>query len=59
MDSVSEENIVKKEKELKSKRDVLEIVIATTIEEMWLKELDTLEKELGKIPKKIKKMKVI
>ena len=52
MDSVSEENIEKKEKELKQKKEMLEEVIATTIEEMWLKELDVLEKAMGK---KIKK----
>ena len=55
MDSVSEENIEKKEKDLKQKKEMLEEVIATTIEEMWLKELDVLEKAMGK---KIK-MKVI
>lgn len=57
MDSVSEENIEKKEKELKQKKKILEDVISTTIEEMWMKELDVLEKALG--TKKIKKMKVI
>lgn len=45
MDSVSEENVEKLLKEHQDKEDELDRIKATTIEEMWLSELEILENE--------------
>jgi DNA topoisomerase-2 len=45
MDSVSEENVAKINKEHEDKRDELERIKETTIHCMWLQDLDVLEKE--------------
>ena len=45
MDSVSEENVEKLLKEHKEKQDELDRIKSTTIEEMWLSELEILENE--------------
>jgi DNA topoisomerase-2 len=45
MDSVSEENVEKLLKEYNEKSDELERIKSTTIEQMWLSELEILEKE--------------
>ncbi len=45
MDSVSEENVNRINKELKDKEKEIEKLKSTTIETMWLEELDNLEKE--------------
>ena len=45
MDSVSEENVEKLLKEHHAKQDELERIKETTIEKMWLSELDILEHE--------------
>jgi DNA topoisomerase-2 len=45
MDSVSEENVSKMLNEHKCKQDELERITSTTIQEMWLSELDILENE--------------
>jgi DNA topoisomerase-2 len=45
MDSVSEENVEKLVNEHESKLDELERIKSTTIEQMWLSELDILENE--------------
>jgi DNA topoisomerase-2 len=45
MDSVSEENVEKLMKEHHEKQDELERIKATTIEQMWLSELEILENE--------------
>jgi DNA topoisomerase-2 len=44
MDSVSEENVIKLQKEYKEKAIELEEIKKTKIQEMWLKELNALEK---------------
>ena len=46
MDSVSEENVKTLKKEYQTKLSNLEEIKKTSIEQMWLKELDTLEKVL-------------
>lgn len=50
MDSVSIENVEKSNKELQTKREELDKIIKTTVEEFWLKELNALTSE----PKKRK-----
>ena len=45
MDSVSEENVSKMLNEHKCKQDELECIKSTTIQEMWLSELEILENE--------------
>jgi DNA topoisomerase-2 len=45
MDSVTEENVAKLNKEHGEKMDVLEIVKSTTIHQMWLNELETLKEQ--------------
>ena len=45
MDSVSEENVEKINREFLENQKQLEIIQSTTIETMWLKELEILEKE--------------
>ena len=45
MDSVSEENVKKLLKEKKLKEEELEILIKTTCQELWLKELEELKNE--------------
>ena len=45
MDSVSEENVEKLLKEHHAKQDELERIKETTIEKMWLSELEILEHE--------------
>ena len=45
MDSVSEENVEKLLKEHQEKQDELERIKSTTIEQMWLSELEILEQE--------------
>ena len=48
MDSVSEENVSKLTNDHKSKLEVLEDIIKTSIETMWLRELEILESEYDK-----------
>ena len=48
MDSVSEENIDKLNDEFNKKQEQLDIVVATTIENMWLSELKVLKDEYSK-----------
>ena len=48
MDSVSEENVERMNEEYKKKNDELEKVKNTTVENMWLSELDILETEYKK-----------
>jgi DNA topoisomerase-2 len=48
MDSVTEEHVAKIVKEKEDTDRELEVLIATTIEAMWLSELDTLEKMIVK-----------
>ena len=43
MDSVSLENVERINKELQNKRDELEILEKTTVEEWWLRELDAVD----------------
>ena len=45
MDSVSEENVEKLNNEHKKKSEELERIKSTSIQDMWLSELDTLEAE--------------
>jgi len=45
MDSVTEENVMKMQNEYRGKLEELDRLKTTTLEEMWLKELDALEKE--------------
>jgi DNA topoisomerase-2 len=45
MDSVTVENVDRLRKERDETQKELEILIATTLEEMWMRELDVLEKE--------------
>jgi len=45
MDSVSEENVAKLLQDHDTKQDTLDKIKATTIEEMWLQELEVLEQE--------------
>jgi DNA topoisomerase-2 len=45
MDSVSDENVSKMLNEHKCKQDELERIKSTTIQEMWLSELEILENE--------------
>ena len=45
MDSVSEENVEKLNREHKDKSDELQLIKETTEQQMWLKELENLEKE--------------
>ena len=52
MDSVSEENVEKLLKEHQDKEDELDRIKATTIEQMWLSELDILENEYQEYQKK-------
>jgi hypothetical protein len=59
MDSVSLENVEKINKELKNKRDELEILEKTTVEEWWLRELDAVdfsEPETEPVGKKKRKL---
>ena len=49
MDSVSQENVEKIMNELNKKEQELEIVRSTTIQQMWLNELNDLEKAYGSI----------
>ena len=62
MDSVSEEEVKKLMKQESDKEQELFILINTTIQEMWLNELDTLKKEYiaysSSNEKKSKKSKV-
>jgi len=61
MDSVSLENVERINKELKNKRDELEILEKTTVEEWWLRELDAIDfsqpetEPIGKKKRKIVK----
>jgi hypothetical protein len=48
LDSVSEENVERMNEEYKNKNDELEKVKNTTVENMWLSELDILETEYKK-----------
>ncbi len=48
MDSVTEENVARLNKEHADKVAELEYVKTTTTSQMWLKELDVLEKEYNK-----------
>jgi len=55
MDSVSEENVEKLLKEHEEKQDELERIKSTTIEQMWLSELEILEQEYQEYQKERKK----
>lgn len=57
MDSVSEENVEKLLKEHKDKEVELNIIKATTIQQMWLSELDILENEYQSYQKEREKVK--
>ena len=46
MDSVTQENVDKLYKEKENKMRELEIIQSTTIEQMWLNELEELKKNL-------------
>jgi DNA topoisomerase-2 len=48
MDSVTEENVARLNKEHADKVEELDYVKTTTTSQMWLKELDVLEKEYNK-----------
>jgi len=48
MDSVSEENVDKLNREHKDKSDELQRIKETSIQQMWLSELENLEQEYGK-----------
>ena len=48
MDSVSEENVDKLNREHKDKSDELQRIKETSVQQMWLSELDNLEQEYGK-----------
>ena len=56
MDSVSEENVEKINKDKNDKELELKILTATTIQMMWLNELADLEKEYGEYKKQRDKM---
>ena len=56
MDSVSEENVEKINKDKNDKELELKILMATTIQMMWLNELAELEKEYGEYKKQRDKM---
>ena len=45
MDAVSDENVEKLLKELVEKQDIIDRIKATTIQQMWLSELEILENE--------------
>ena len=49
MDSVTVENVERINKELQNKREELDKIVNTTIEEFWLRELDSLEPKKRKI----------
>jgi DNA topoisomerase-2 len=53
MDSINEENVEKKRIELQQKKDYLELVKNTTIEETWMRELTNLEMSLGSKKQKL------
>jgi DNA topoisomerase-2 len=48
MDSVSEENVDKLNREHKDKSDELQRIKETSVQQMWLSELENLEQEYGK-----------
>ena len=52
MDSVCEENVQTLQKDYKDKLNELEVIQKTSIQQMWLNELDILEQELLKQSKK-------
>jgi len=56
MDSVTEENVAHILKEKADTQTELEQLIATTPSQMWLKELDILEKEYANYKKKREKI---
>jgi DNA topoisomerase-2 len=56
MDSVTEENVSRLFNEYKQKSDELEILQKRTIQEMWLSELEDLQKELNRKKFIIKKV---
>ena len=58
MDSVSEENVEKMLNEHKEKADELERIKSTTIEEMWLSELEILENEYKEYQKERKQSQI-
>jgi len=58
MDSVSEENVEKMLNEHKEKADELERIKSTTIEEMWLSELEILENEYQEYQKERKQSQI-
>jgi len=58
MDSVTEENVAHILKEKENTETELQILIATTIDQMWLKELDILEKEYGAYKIKREKLQI-
>jgi len=49
MDSVTVENVERINKELRNKREELDKIVNTTIEELWLRELDSLEPKKRKL----------
>ena len=58
MDSVSEENVEKMLNEHKEKADELDRIKSTTIEEMWLSELEILENEYKEYQKERKQSQI-
>lgn len=57
MDSVTKENVEKIKKELDSKKTELDVIVNTTIEELWLRELDVLSHKLSEIKMKVHQVK--
>jgi DNA topoisomerase-2 len=51
MDSVTNENVAKLKKERDETKAELEILVGTTLEQMWMKELEALEFEYSKYKK--------
>lgn len=51
MDSVTIENVDRLRKERDDTRHELDVLVATTLEQMWMKELNELEKEYAEYKK--------
>ena len=56
MDSVSTENVEKIMKEKETTETELDLLIHTSLEQMWLKELNLFEQEYGKYRNKLSKI---
>lgn len=54
MDSVTEEHVAKIVQEKADTERELEVLLATTVEQIWLRELEQLDREMTK-PKKVAK----